>query len=280
MPCVHFIGRIVGCHGLLPPRLSLWGLFGSPTAPPLTARWSIDASQGTDQTKWRVIEGESNGKTWLAERDAPNYACNWSSPIDVTFACSSLSGWPMLTIQVMETDWLDRQDLAGYGSVRLPCSPGLHSRCIPLHRPLPSSPWVEWTSFFVGGRPRYESSRGLTSVESRYGLRTESVGMVTIEIQVTIQGLDGAVRVGSSMGLLAAQVPNGSTTGQPLTSSVPHVQVALSAMDESEEEMRGVCIACPPSKTRGQERREASYGEDEDEDIEEEEQKTLLRKEQ
>lgn len=113
----------------------------------------------------------------------------WNTPLDFTFAFTSVSGWPSILLTVLETDSFERQDLGGYGVMRLPTTPGRHLRQIPVCRPKGS--WGDaFTAFFVGGRPRYDHPAVLITGESRYGHETVSMGMIEIELQVLMQGFD------------------------------------------------------------------------------------------
>jgi hypothetical protein len=179
----------------------------------------------------------------------------WNSPLDVTFAFSGVDGWPLLLITVMETDAHDRQDLGGYGLVRLPTSPGSHIRRVPIVRPRGS--WGDAvTSFFVGGRPRYrDAAAALCGTESRYGHRTVSMGMVELHINVAIQGFQGP--------------------------EMNHVH--FQAAEDPAAAHSSVCAGCPPTITA------ATIEAEEDAAAEEEEerssrkgpdQQSLLRKEQ
>ena len=121
----------------------------------------------------------------------PLSTASWHSPIDFTYGFSGLDGWPMMLITVYETDIYDRQDLGGYGVFRLPTTPGVHIREIPISRPRGS--WSESISaFFVGGRPKYHHPLVLTTGDSRYGHETISMGTIEIELTVILQGFDEA----------------------------------------------------------------------------------------
>lgn len=119
----------------------------------------------------------------------PSEVASWNSPIDLTFAFTSTTGWPTILLTVFETDVYDREDLGGYGVMRLPTTPGRHVRQVPITRPRGS--WTDAaTAFFVGGRPRYDHPQVLTTGDSRYGHATVSMGMVEIELTVLMQGFE------------------------------------------------------------------------------------------
>ena len=240
---VHFIGELVSCTGFLPPRLSLT----TNRLSSLSAHWSIESS--ADQ-HWRPLDGgETSGKTWLAQRESPSEKAMWNSPIDCTFACSSLDGWPQLLVTVMETDTLERQDLGGYGIVRLPTTPGEHYREIPISRP--RGTWSEaFSAFFVGGRPRYDHPLVLATPNSRYGHETVSMGLVQLKISVAMQGMD--------------------------THETRHVRFDT-AQGTAAQEAASVCLTCTRSSTSGGGKR---GGDDEDDEEDTNDRQSLLRKSQ
>lgn len=119
----------------------------------------------------------------------PDGIAQWNTPLDFTYAFTSVDGWPQLLVTVMETDIHERQQLAGYGVLRLPVQPGMHTRIVPVSRPRGS--WTQrMTSFFVGGRARYDHPLVLLSSDSRFGHETESVGTIELQISVALQGFD------------------------------------------------------------------------------------------
>jgi hypothetical protein len=185
----------------------------------------------------------------------------WNSPIDFTYAFTGVDGWPMLLLTVLETDSLERQDLGGYGVVRLPCSPGEHTRFVPISRPR-GSWWDSFTAFFVGGRPRYDHPFVLTTPHSRYGHETVSMGMAEIKISVAIQGME--------------------------TPAMQHVSFDVDT-SQAAQERASVCVACPKSSDSGGGGGSSGSGarRDDDDDAEDAEDRTenpdqqaLLRKEQ
>ena len=60
---VHFVGELRSCSGFLPPYLTLSGRALSS----LSCNWQVETP---DDRHWRHIEGDTMGKTWLAQRTA------------------------------------------------------------------------------------------------------------------------------------------------------------------------------------------------------------------
>jgi len=244
MPEVHVVGELSTCSGFLPPFLTLSGRALSS----LSCNWQVDTP---DDRHWRHIEGDIAGKTWLAQRTAPDETAAWHQPLDFTFAFSSAAGWPILLLTVMETDAHDRQDLGGYGVLRLPMSPGEHVRHVTISRPY-GTLGQHITAYFVGGRPRYEHPvAALCTTDSRYGHRTVSMGVVEVRLSVALQGM--------------------------ASPEMAHVRFHTDRSQQALEQ-ESVCAGCPPSE------RKATAGDD-DEDADDEDDKpadrqALLRKEQ
>jgi len=179
MPEVHFIGEIVGATGL--------------EAPNLFAKWKIEASTSTLATSWRVLDGESTGRTWLAQRGDDNLEMGvWNEPIDVNFACTSIAGWPKMMLEIYNTDSDDQVDLAGYGWCHMPTTPGEHAREIPVFRP-GGSTYDDIAALFVGGHPRYQDPSVILTPDSRAGHGVHSVGIVTLNVNVVLRGFGGNV---------------------------------------------------------------------------------------
>jgi len=138
---------------------------------------------------WRLLEGDEFGRSWLCERKIVDERLVWNEPFEATFACSSLIGWPQLSIRVYRADKHKRIDLAGYAVVHVPASPGNFSLEVPVWRPRGSL--CEWIhSLFLGGYPRYECPDVVRSGMSRFGHRVISTGVVEIEINVTLKGFN------------------------------------------------------------------------------------------
>lgn len=83
---VHFIGELSGVNG-----------FDGMT---VFAKWKIE----TSSDKWRILEGTDTGRTWLAERDAPEDDGVWNEPINVAYATSGLIGWPKVVLEIYSSD--------------------------------------------------------------------------------------------------------------------------------------------------------------------------------
>jgi len=124
MPEVHVIGELKGAFDL--PHDKVF------------AKWQFEF----DSRNWRVVDGESAGRTWTAARPQSDQVAPWNHPIDVTFVCSGLKGWPKLFLEVFSLDSYNREDLCGYGFCNVPASPGTHLLQVPLYQPSGST--SEW----------------------------------------------------------------------------------------------------------------------------------------
>ncbi len=93
---VHFIGEVAGATGFAERALF--------------AKWKIEPSSD----KWRVLDGQTSGRTCLAERDASEDIGLWNDPINVGFASSGLQGWPKLRLEIYSTDAHGAIDLGSF----------------------------------------------------------------------------------------------------------------------------------------------------------------------
>lgn len=147
-------------------------------------KWRIEA--GSEQ-KWRHLSGDISGRSWLAERRVEEEVAEWNEPLDFSFACTSLQGWPKLFIQVFSVDSYNRIDLAGYAWCYIPTQPGRHVIEIPAWRPRGSF-WEGLASFFLGGTPRYVKPEVVMKGDSRFGHRCISTGVIEVEMNVVLKG--------------------------------------------------------------------------------------------
>jgi B9 domain-containing protein 2 len=157
----------------------------------------------------------------------------WNEPLDLSFACTSLMGWPKLSIQVYQSDFWGRIDLgeiqrvlvfacslltapaAGYAWCHVPTTAGKHVVELVVSRPR-GSWWDDVSAYFLGGTPRYEKPQVVLGGESRFGHRTVSTGLVEVEMNVVFKGFQRNIKTAA----------------------------------EPEDDNSTLCDGCPPSKNK------------------------------
>lgn len=176
MPEVHFFGELLGPIGFA-EELNVF------------AKWSVNP--GTD--KWRLVDGDRSGRTWVAERDDQKDFGDWNEPLQMCFASTGLPGWPKMYLEVYSTDAYGRVDLAGYGWCQMPTAPGLHQRDIVIFRPRGST--IDAVSaYFIGGNPRYDHPSVILTPDSRTNHTTVSVGVVRMSVSVITRNFHATVK--------------------------------------------------------------------------------------
>eukprot|EP01083_Nonionella_stella_P148299 469168_1 len=174
---IHIIGEIQGCSGFDAKRLFV----------------NFKVSGGSE--KWRLIQGENVGQTWIAQNNqvgAYERFATLTHPVDLTFTCTSLQGWPSMFVQVNQEDEFGRKDLCGYGQCRMPTSPGTHNIKIPISRPR-GSYMDDLSASFLGGFPTYnDPESSVSSTESRFEHFCVSTGQVLLEISIITKGFEEA----------------------------------------------------------------------------------------
>ncbi|CAI2349866.1 unnamed protein product [Caenorhabditis sp. 36 PRJEB53466] len=84
----------------------------------LSVRYQVCVGGG-----WRIVHGDSEGQTQTDCPTAFEHAY-FGHPVDLHLATSTIQGWPRLLLQIWHHDAHGRQEIAGYGSLLLPSSPG------------------------------------------------------------------------------------------------------------------------------------------------------------
>lgn len=97
-----------------------------------------------------------------------------------------MSGWPKVYIQVYHLDWLGRSHLFGYGFLTIPTSPGNYTLDCFTWRPF-GSIRERFVQFFMGGGPQLKYPDLVFSAGDRYKLNTETMGIVTFEVNVILR---------------------------------------------------------------------------------------------
>jgi len=128
----------------------------------------------------------------------------WQHPVDAQFECDAAQAqdaWPRLELEVRWRDGFDRSDIAGYGVVTVPPSPGVHKLVCRLWQPCGGSFGEQFRAFFLGGRPALkneslifgiaeEMENGGTQLARAAGhhrLTTQPAGTVHISLAVVMQ---------------------------------------------------------------------------------------------
>jgi B9 domain-containing protein 2 len=77
----------------------------------------------------------------------------------------------------------------GYGVVRIPLSPGVHTLEVPTWRPLGNA-GQEAAAWFLGGYPHLTDPSLLTEPQERHRIGTVSSALVEVECQVLVKGFE------------------------------------------------------------------------------------------
>ncbi|KAF1759629.1 hypothetical protein GCK72_016096 [Caenorhabditis remanei] len=143
----------------------------------LSIRYQLSLGGG-----WRVVQGEAEGQT---QTDCPSVFehAYFGHPLDLHLATSSIQGWPRLLLQVWHHDDYGRQEIAGYGTLLLPTSPGKHVLTSGCWRPKGS--WrEEMMHKLVGGGLQLTSLSALEDPSIREKIVSVSAGTVRFELNV------------------------------------------------------------------------------------------------
>lgn len=97
-----------------------------------------------------------------------------------------IEGWPKIYIEVYHLDWLGRSHLFGYGHLTVPCSPGQHTLDCFTWRPLGGIK-DRFVQYFLGGSLHLKNPDLIVSPNDRHKLKTESMGIVTFDINTILR---------------------------------------------------------------------------------------------
>ncbi|KAL1525747.1 hypothetical protein AB1Y20_020591 [Prymnesium parvum] len=144
---------------------------------------------------WKVVSGVEEGISQLSTASGSGgeqgLLAIWNFPVDVTFRATSAHGWPQMVVSVYGSDSFGRSDVIfGYGATHLPIAPGRHELYIRTFRPLASSLWLRFRSWMSGMRPEFIDSLFPSKSEGRDVTRVQSFGVVKLQLDVTIQGME------------------------------------------------------------------------------------------
>lgn len=195
---VNIIGSLKGASFLPPGATATY------------CRWQLVCGAG-----WSAAEGAAAGQTQTAAVDRSlggggpivsltgeaidaswgSAAAVWEHPIDVLLSTTALAGWPQLQVTVWQQDELLRNEIVGYGAVRVPCAPGAHHLEVATWRP--EGTWLQElrASFLGGGLPQLTDARCVArpSEVPRQGLCTSTAATVDVELEVLARGFEGVV---------------------------------------------------------------------------------------
>ena len=169
-PEVHIIGEIVGGTG-----------FDSGVSCSFVVDFNSD--------HWDLLDGDLRGKSHVDYPMDDGFSV-WAHPIDVHFSCRSLQGWPRVLFTVWKLDSFGMSDLAGYGFLHVPTSPGCHTIECPTWRPVGTDK-EEFHAFFLGGNPRLKRENFdvlyAKAWEQRCHLTTIASGKVHVQLDVILK---------------------------------------------------------------------------------------------
>ncbi len=143
---------------------------------------------------WKVVQGADKGISQISKHGEGMQGAAfgnvvWNFPIDIVFKTISPTGWPRIVISVFGSDSLGRDVAKGYGSMHIPTQPGTYKRTVRLFRPVCASYFHQFMAWLTGNQPEFYDSRFVSKSEGREITRVESVGSVTIQLNVTTRGM-------------------------------------------------------------------------------------------
>eukprot|EP00622_Pseudochattonella_farcimen_P007036 FR742934.1.p1 GENE.FR742934.1~~FR742934.1.p1 ORF type:complete len:171 (+),score=9.21 FR742934.1:1-513(+) len=156
--------------------------------PNLHCHWKMsteDKEQAHDHQDWHLLAGQDEGFTQISAASASSHqaAAVWNHPLDMHYVTSAVKKWPHMFIEVWSQDTFGRNEIAGYGMLLVPATPGEHKLECVLWRPFGS--WIQRLSArFLGGYPRLAEPEKMVLQETRYPLRTETIGTVHVTMHI------------------------------------------------------------------------------------------------
>ncbi|KAJ3315475.1 Pleiotropic negative transcriptional regulator [Boothiomyces sp. JEL0838] len=111
---------------------------------------------------------------------------NFNVPIQISYTTTALET-PVMYFKVVGIDYMDRQNIQGYGYLEFANRPGKSSFEIHTWKPL-SNYQSKMKTYFLGGSPQLQQLEYLTKeTKNRYGFQTESSGYFTFQYNCIIQ---------------------------------------------------------------------------------------------
>ncbi|KAI9009486.1 B9 domain-containing protein [Gaertneriomyces semiglobifer] len=117
-------------------------------------------------------------------------SCIWNFPLEIAYKSTNAFGWPQLVLSVYGTDLFGRDVIRGYGSLRIPITPGIHTLYVPMFVPLASTPLNGFLSWVTGRLPEFLDSRFVARNEGREVVRVRSQGTVKVQLNVGTKDME------------------------------------------------------------------------------------------
>jgi hypothetical protein len=152
-----------------------------------------DNSSSFDKFKRYFMAGPKNVEQHLNKH-------NLSLPFELELLCHNLiidKSTPKLLIQINSTDSYNRHRIEGYCFLNIPTNSGYFQFEVPCYKPKEDN-YMKVFSFFLGGSRKIpdlkeiaktctKDEKNVDTVLNRYGISTEYVGKVTINLNVVMQ---------------------------------------------------------------------------------------------
>ncbi|KAI8920373.1 B9 domain-containing protein 1 isoform b [Powellomyces hirtus] len=149
---------------------------------------------------WVVVSGVEEGITQQSlSSPLPSFTgqphtlarpCVWNFPLDLAFKATNAYGWPQLILTVYGPDALGRDVVRGYGSIRLPRTPGIHTIYTPMFVPLASTYFNGFLSWIRGRLPEFRDSRFVGRSEGRDVVCVRSQGTVKVTVNIGTKDME------------------------------------------------------------------------------------------
>ncbi|KAJ3276516.1 Pleiotropic negative transcriptional regulator [Terramyces sp. JEL0728] len=125
-------------------------------------------------------------QTVCSTADEDGQVWNFNVPIQISYTAETLKS-PIIYFKIVGIDYMDRQQIQGYGYLELPCTVGRSSFEIHTWKPL-SNYQSKMKTYFLGGSLQLQELEYLTKdTQNRYGFQTESSGYVTFNCNCLVQ---------------------------------------------------------------------------------------------
>ncbi|PAV62017.1 hypothetical protein WR25_00584 [Diploscapter pachys] len=144
----------------------------------------VDVVHGPD---WTVLAGQRQAVSATSVRSDQGHKFVFDLPYHLTFSSTNPFRWPQLVISCYGTDFLGHDVSQGYGCVRVPTTPGSHTREVACFTPEPSSMFQSVVGFLWGRRPEFVEPTIIASAEGRHVTRVNTNGKITINMDVILK---------------------------------------------------------------------------------------------
>lgn len=134
---------------------------------------------------WVITSGSEEGLSQVTAKGNDNRELFvWNFPLDITFKSTSPFGWPQLVISCYGPDVFGTDVVRGYGAVRVPVTPGCHTRQVNMFVPESSSTLQKFSSWFFGRRPEFVDPKLVAQGEGREVTRVRSQGKIRVRFNI------------------------------------------------------------------------------------------------